>query len=194
MADAAGAVTIEELAAEYLNAATFTASDLSVFGGKVAGNRLGDFVKGWQLPRADMPWCIWEWVNRITFERGTVPGDIQLLDRGRVFGTAGDLSLRRDGESFLWHFVGETQVVPPEEFPGHGFWKTNGGVTLRRTEGTVLLWGEYSSEKKRWVEDRVARAQLAYPGVGSAQRIRIRYWSFGHGGQTSLIWWRGLEG
>src|SRR5438105_2416553 len=113
---------------------TIGPSHVAIRGGCFAVNRLEEFLTAWHLSRRGMPCAIWEWMHRLDFADGGVPADLDLLERGVVFGQEGNLSLRRDGEEVRWHFVGEPAVSLPGAFSGVDFWERHGQVCLRRRE------------------------------------------------------------
>jgi hypothetical protein len=164
-------------------------ADPAIYGGEFADERLGAFIAAWGLPREDMPWSIWEQVD--TIEMRKEPSVLQLVERGRVFGEAGDLALRRDRGRFLWHFVGRRDVTGPNGFDVEDFWNVNGPVELISRQSTALLWGRQVATGV-WREDRVGRATLAYPAL-DAERVRVSYRTYSSGGQVLAIWWQGLE-
>jgi hypothetical protein len=166
-------------------------SHVAIQGGRFAAGQLGEFLTAWQLPRRGMPCAVWEWVHRIDFTDGSLPADLDLLERGVVFGPEGSLSLRRDGEDVRWHFVGEPTVSPPAEFLGVDFWERHGQVRFRRREVRLLLWGKAVQGSAEWTEDRVRRARLRYPAAG--ERVQIVAWQFTEAGVEAFTWWRGLE-
>jgi hypothetical protein len=165
--------------------------NVTIWGGCFAVERLGEFLKAWQLPRARMPCAVWEWVNRIDFADGGAPMNLELLDRGVVFGAEGSLSMRRDSEEIRWHFVGEPTVSLPAEFPGVDFWEQHGEARFHQREMRLLLWGRKAEGSEEWTEDRVRRARLRYPTDG--ERAQIVAWQFTEAGVEAFIWWRSLE-
>lgn len=157
------------------------------------------FLKLWELTR--MPYRIWEYAHRITFTEPEV-AEWSLLERGRIFGEAGDLSLRRDGKRFLWHFIGQPQPAAPKD--AKDFWKhspecqvnPNFKMRRRRKRESALLWGEYDETRKRWHDDRVGWANLDYPldlerkKENNGTRVKIVYDLFTDRGQIAFVWWK----
>ncbi len=191
------AVNFDELVAYVTNADHYRdATRFAVWGGECSADQLPVFLKGWNLPNANMPYCIWETMSEMRFKAQTLPADVAELERGRVFGPRGDLSLRRDSERFLWHFVGEKGVNPPAEFDKaeNDFWQAEPDAQFLMTEDTLLLWGERKDQQPRWFEDRVARAKLTYPIAGTPSgRAQVRYRAFTRAGQVELVWFMRLE-
>lgn len=171
-------------------------------GGRCPENRLDDVLRAWDLPRDDVPWCIWEHTDRIVIRRLRGRPSHRFLERGRVFGPGGDLAFRRDGErgeAFLWRFLGPlTAAVPASpSFAGRDFWEGKNNLHFRRREGRALLWGSRAPGGLGWMDTRVARARLHYPVAPTAsgpQRVSVRYATFGRGGRIEFVWLQELEG
>lgn len=156
------------------------------------------FLAVWNDPARQMPWRVWEYVDEIEFTKGQAT-KLPLLERGRVFGQGGDLSLRRDGERVLWYFVGKSWQSPPSGFDYADFWQAHPNFErLRWRRERSLLWGEYKTALERWQEDRVGRARLSYPVDATAagpqgQRMMMDYIVLTDGGQVAFVWWRRLR-
>jgi hypothetical protein len=126
-------------------------------------------------------------------------------DQEDVGPKGGDLTLRRGEDGFQWWFIGPAQVKDEdedkdkdkeeEEYGAESFWDTGEPDTkLHRHAESALLWGKYDDQVKRWYEDRVARATLAYPHLsGNPERVQLNYWSFTNKGQVAFVWLRNLE-
>ena len=163
-------------------------SDLTILGGQCANSDLLKFLEQWDL--AGMPFRVWEYVSKVVFEEGTLPQNIALLERGRIFGEGGDLMLRRDGTAFDWRFVGPAGIKPPpDEYGTRDYWKDHPEVTFHQYNETVLLWGEWNG--KNWAEDRVAAAMLNYPATG--RRIQLHYQVFSRAGRVEFVWYKGFS-
>ena len=187
-------INFDELIQRLADAPVRTEEDLSIWGGNFEARRLADFLKRWKLEEREMPWRIWEWVSRIVFQWETLPGNPKLLERGRLFGPGGDLSLRRDGDRFLWHFIGPAGVEPPVGFEARSYWENRDRRPLREREESVLLWGKwYSYPGRRW-EDRVGGADLRYPKMLGEEWVWLDYRRYEDAGQTAFVWYRGLRG
>jgi hypothetical protein len=171
---------------------------LTIVGGKVAADELAAFLQNWSWPTGHTRWEYWQHASeiRLTANASLAAADVGTLERARLFGEGGDLSLRRDGHVFHWRFVGPAGSVTP---PGAGnYWDRYPGKEFRCTEQTVLLWGqrqEIEVGEARWLEDRVRWAQLHYPGVvaGHQGRAALRFKSFTHAGQEEFVWYYALE-
>ncbi len=154
-----------------------------------------NFLKGWELTH--MPYRIWEYVSEISFAQDTLPTNETLLEHGRLFGEGGDLTLRRDGAEFRWHFVGEPEMKPPEGYGDNNFWavEANKGVIFHKWCNEAMLWGEYKKELGRWHDNRVARAKLTYPisNGREGERVMINYYTFSQAGQVQFVWFRELD-
>lgn len=158
------------------------------------------FVEAWDLTR--MPYRIGEYVDRIVFggtEALPPAHEFHLLERARIFGGGGDLSLRRDCERFLWNFVGVPDARIPTGFGGRDFWVSHPQMRLCRHDEQALLWGEHLGKNEHgdevWHDDRVARAMLIYPHAPSSARTRveIRYTVLANAGQPAFVWWKELS-
>lgn len=165
-------------------------SELTILGGQCAESDLLNFLEQWDL--AGMPFRVWEYVSEVVFEeeKDTLPQNIALLERGRIFGEGGDLMLRRNGTAFDWRFVGPEGIKPPAgEYGIRDYWKDHPEVTFHRHNETALLWGEWNGNG--WTEDRVAAAKLNYPAKG--QRIHLHYQVFSRAGRVEFVWYKGFS-
>jgi hypothetical protein len=189
------AVDFKQLVTEVTTGKQFGEADLAVWGGLCGEAELLAFLSKWNL--SEMPFRIWEYASRIDFKRGTLPTEINLLERGRLFGDGGDLELRRDGVNFRWRFIGKPGAQPPighQPMPDN-FWTNNKVVTFHRCDENVLLWGERQENQSRWFDDRVGRALLNYPEPAATEawtRVRICYWTFSRAGRIEFVWLRKL--
>lgn len=194
-------------------------SSIAIYGGEFVADKLSDFLGAWDFTA--MPYRIWEFAHRISFtreEQKTVADSVRqnsaLLERGRVFGAnedltvGGDLSLRRDENRFLWHFIGASSDTLTEsldklreaQFTVSDFWQENPACRLRRGDESALLWGDYKGDYEggSWQENRVGWAELNYPINESAaksqgQRVEITYSVFTEEGQVAFVWWKELK-
>jgi hypothetical protein len=180
----------------------------TILGGRIQADALPGFLTAWNLDGRNMPWRIWEWVSDLLWEYGasSLPFDSTAarrrdwLERARFFGPGGDLSLRRDSDEFLWHFVGPHDADLPSKFINEidcpqGA-KFDNLVAFR---SAMALWGN-----KRplpgggvfWQEDRVAggKRPLHYPGAGEPDRVQLAYCEYLQGADVVAVWWLGLEG
>lgn len=163
--------------------------DLSILAGLCPEKEILQFLAQWDL--RGMPYRIWEYVSTIEFKQdNSLPYNIVLLERGRIFGVDGDLSLRRNDSGFEWCFIGPRGVRPPEgAFFVQDYWKDHSNICFLEYKKTALLWGEFHGE--RWVESRVAAAQLDYPHKG--KRVALVYKAFSRAGQVEFVWYTGLK-
>jgi len=176
-------------------------SNIAIIGGELqAGDShtleevLERFLHKWDF--STLPYRIWEYFHCIEFNTCSLPSDYSLLERGRIFGPGGDLSLRRDGERFLWHFIGpkEKDTLPADW--KKDFWKENPHAQLRPHDEFALLWGAYKKALGRWHEDRVGWANLDYPyhlHKEEGKRLWIHYTVFSDGGQIAFVWWKEVK-
>lgn len=171
-------------------------SGIGIWGGQFTAAQLADFLTAWSF--TDMPYRIWEYAHRIEMVEDQLPrhAECDLLQRARVFGKCGDLSLRRDGANFHWHFIGACSPLLPAAYAPQDFWQAHPDAQLRRSEDATLLWGEGRAQADgsvaSWQEDRVGWAQLNYPGI-SAPRVQLTYTLFTEDGQPAFVWWRELK-
>lgn len=168
-----------------------------IVGGRFAHSELTQFLATWQPKWQAMPYRIWEQINEIGFHEA--PQAPNYLLRGEVFGTGGHLSLRRDGNRWLWHFIGPAGTVVGSEWGDEAFWneKTEREVKLRRYPENVILWGlnDHRTPSGIWWEDRVGAAKLNYPSaLKEHERVYLHFWRYTEGGQTAFVWYRELNG
>lgn len=168
-------------------------SELAILGGQCTEKDLLNFIDQW---RTKFHFRIWEYASEIVFEiEKAAPSliNVSLLERGRLFGKDGDLSLRREGDRFYWNFVGPAGTHAPEgNFGTRNYWDTinkHRPKTFHQYHEKTLLWGELNNG--RWHELRVAGAQLDYPVEG--KRIQLEYKVLSNAGQISFVWYTGLS-
>jgi len=173
--------------------------DMAVYFGKFAAALLPEFLGGWQLPQPQMPWALWLWTDNIVLEHQKgIPNDLDYLERGHIFGEAGELTLRRAGDDVRWTFVG-TAILPEEiiahdaPFNAQNYWTSNVNLRLRPYERTALLWGEYMPQIGQWYQARVGRAELAYPTLAGHTRVQIHYREYLYAGDVALVWHWGID-
>lgn len=160
--------------------------DLAIWGGTCTEDKVNDFLTGWDLK--DMPYRIWQYTDRINFEKNTLASNAALLERGRLFGLGGDLDLRRDGDEFRWRFVGDPGMRPPEEYDAkeNNFWEQHPHAKFHCYIETALLWGKRKDD--RWHDDRVAAADLDYPEMDGAKRVEVAYKAYSRAGRIEFVW------
>lgn len=166
----------------------------TVLGGQFAPQRLDAFLAAWRERWATMPWQIWEHISHIEFSDKRQ--ELEHLQRAEIFGEGGHLSLRRDANRWLWHYIGPTGQPSPEGFEQESecenFWTTNPTASLRRYSDRTILWGERKTGHDFWWEDRVAAANLIYPEQGEG-RVYLDFWRYTQDGQTVFVWYRRLS-
>lgn len=165
--------------------------DLAIWGGVCAEAELLSFLNAWSLD--NMPFRVWEYVSEINFQCDTLPANVNLLERGRLFGEDGDLTLRRDSAGFRWHFVGKPEMRPPSGFDAKNFWTQHQEIAFHCCEETALLWGERQEGGLRWFDDRVGQAKLEYPVKSSYKRVQVCYRTFSRAGRVEFVWFHALE-
>lgn len=195
-----------------------TQDNLTIWGGACKAADLETFLNAWAAVSTHMPWRIWEWVSKITFEHSTaIPENLKWLERGRLFGEGGDLSLRRDGAQVYWHFVGEKPQKLPDgfvwasaenkeaRFRVFDYWQApdNAARELTIFDRKALLWGQELRDAGQqslgvWQDDRISGVEaLVYQqmsGQGEAGRVQLCYREYVSGGNVEAVWWLGLEG
>jgi hypothetical protein len=165
------------------------AAQVEIWGGRCDRVDLADFLQSWSPASRGMSLGIWEYTDGIQFrDSGTDKERLPWLERARLFGPGGDLSLRREGEEYLWHFIG---TFPPPVAGGRNFWEGRGEKKLRRNAASALLWGHNEAGERKWYEDRVGWADLSYPH-DPAKRLWLHYTEFTDGGQVAFVWWKEL--
>lgn len=175
--------------------------NLAIWGGICRPDQVEALLEKWSLPNDGMPYCIWETSSSIGFEQR--PNAETALERARIFGADGDLSLRRHADRFLWHFVGKNGIKPPKlgdgidfAHPENDFWQKEPNAVFLREEKQTLLWGERKAEQERWYDDRVGWANLTYPievAEDSHTRPQLTYQTFSRAGHVEFVWFCDLE-
>ena len=146
--------------------------------------------------KSALGWRVWEMTDSCTighdwFEEQDQDGkdNWRWLERARLFGEGGDLDIRRDGERFLWRYVGEPDHAPP---CGNKLEPDDGSPVYCR-EQTALLWGTRERDQEQWFDDRVSGAKLTYAVDGDPERVQVRYREYTQAGQALTVWLQGLE-
>lgn len=192
---------LQSIAAAIKNGARYGQAELSLWGGVCTAAQLPAWLAQWNLTGLNNRY--WEQVSRAEFS-ATLPDaqDVALLERARLFGAGGDLSLRRTGDDFHWLWIGPRGTQPPNPAAAQNFWvaPAHAGASFHRVEETALLWGEHKNGQPvtpqgapLWFDDRVARAWLNYPAPATWLRVQLRYWAFSRAGRIEFVWLRGLE-
>ena len=163
---------------------------LSIWGGRIREGDVRKFLEMWPTI-SGMPYRIWEYASHIVFEKYTLPEDLYLLQRGRLFGEGGDLELRRDGQDFSWRYIGPAGVSPPEGCEAQSYWELHPKVSFHQREESVMLWGR--REEDRWADARVGRAFLTYPANSTWERVLLRYRAYSKTGRVQFVWYLALN-
>lgn len=161
----------------------------AILGGEFAAGQLSDFLHTWQAHWQAMPYRIWEHVSHIEF--ADQPPDPTYLQRADIFGESGHLSLRRDAQRWLWHYIG--QPVTLNAFQPEDFWQHHPNGQLRRYAESVMLWGDRKVTSSPWHDDRVAAANLTYP-IDTTGCVYLHFWRYTEYGQTVFVQYRELRG
>ncbi|RME57582.1 hypothetical protein D6779_08390 [Candidatus Parcubacteria bacterium] len=166
---------------------------LSIWGGRCAESDLLKFLEQWNN-LTQMPYRIWEYASNIVFQKGTLPKDAILLQRGRLFGEGGDLEVRRDGQEFAWRFVGPAGEQPPDgEYRAENYWEAHPDTVFFEEKTSALLWGAWQESDDQWKDDRVGAAKLDYPDADGWKRVQIDYTTFSQEGRVCFVWYTGLS-
>jgi hypothetical protein len=180
-------VDFAELVAE-VKQPLFGRDELTILGGQCAESELLKLIEYWDL--ASMPFRVWEYCSEIIFEKDTLPNNLALLERGRVFGEGGDLMLRRSDKGFSWRFIGPAGIREPAgKYGMQKYWIKNQDAIFHQDQKKAILWGKWNGE--RWVEDKVGAAKLNYPASG--QRVQLWFKVFSYAGQVEFVWYTGLS-
>lgn len=184
--------------------------ELMIVGGTISEAK----VINWLREFKGMPWRVWEWVNDFRLEHESLtpafPLAIRLsaLERVRLFGDGGDLTVRRDGALFRWHFIGPSgakkeAIIPAGWQSCHDYWdrKENESQKLTCSEQKALLWGAYNQELGRWYDNRVGFAHLEYPLADVESLLQedkkghvyAYYREYLDGGQVAFVWMYKLD-
>lgn len=175
---------------ELLKEKRVSRDDIQIWGGEIDESGLKEFISKWDF--SDMPYRIIETVRDIVFTRENIDIEPELVERIRIFGSGGDLDLRRNFSHFIWRYIGGNSL--PQDIEGENFWSENFSVKFFVEEKEALLWGKYNENIKQWKDDRVARAKLLYPTDGNPERVKICYKTFSQNGVISFVWFTGLKG
>lgn len=193
-------LNLEDLVWTMLKTPQLGPESLAAWGGAFDANLLQDFLNLWTFSQGAMPWSLWQWTDDIALHYGeSDPGDLNYLERGRIFGSGGDLALRRDGGQFLWQYVSQNieslpDAVQSAQYQVANYWTGRPKTwRLRGYERTALLWGEYVPQTGRWYDDRVGWATLRYPPLEGKSVVQIHYVEYLYGGSIELVHLLGLE-
>lgn len=188
MSEKRKAVDFEELKVQ-MKADKIKANDWpTVVGGTCPETELPGWLGDLDLSGMDVR--IWEFTDHCTIGSDGPPERVERLERARLFGKGGDLAIRRNGNQFLWRYVGKPENAPEGEKLD---WPESENNPVYRRERTALLWGKREEEQPQWFEDRTAGAALTYPVDGAPARVQMRYYEYTQAGRTLAVWLRGLE-
>lgn len=182
-------------------------SSIVIWGGAFDEQEFANFMPTFSF--VTEPYVIQEHTHKMDFRISNIGGiahkNPALLERLEAFNKTGNLSLRRNGSRFLWHFIGDDGPARQETLSKleaaalevKDFWLANAECRFYMRDESALLWGEYDADSKRWHDDRVGWANLDYPvGDGlkhSKKRVQIDFTVFTENGQTAFVWWKELN-
>ncbi len=174
------------------------AETLSILAGSCTQDEALELTKKWPTLNK-IPYRIWEYADSILIEKDAFFDKTKFLMRGRLFGEGGDLTLRRDGDTFRWWFVGPEGITPPKvgKIQDIESWddKTNPKSKFYQNSETALLWGSRENDAQIIWEDRVAGANLNYgsfPELKDAERVEIVYNTYSRNGHVEFVWYKEL--
>ena len=129
-------------------------SSLYIVGGQFssAERALSTFLAAWSNDSA--PPFQFSMVEHVSFFRAgyanltEISKQADLLERVRLFGLAGDLDIRRDGEIIYWRYISETDTALPEltQFGIEAY--PDNGKTFAKDERSYLLWRRDPQEQR----------------------------------------------
>ena len=163
----------------------------TVVGGKCAEADLVDWLNGLDLSGMDVR--IWEFTDRCTIGDDGPPETAERLERARLFGGGGDFNIRRDGQDFLWRYVGKAKYAPEHEEKQKLEWPGTEVSPVYCRERKALLWGERKEGQPQWFDDRTAGADLSYSVEDAPARVQMRYVEYTQAGRTLAVWLLKLE-
>lgn len=149
----------------------YDADSLFIWGGQFSEydedeekNLLEQFLTTWQGDNSpSFTWAMVEEVDCFYVEPASViklAGRPDQLERVRLFGPDGDLSIRRDAKQFYWHFISESHAQVPVEAAFHpeSFWQetANQKCTFARHERRYYQWRRDEREQRvthKWASD-----------------------------------------
>ncbi|MBX3055865.1 MAG: hypothetical protein KF770_05265 [Anaerolineae bacterium] len=146
------------------------ATNLFIWGGRFAEDNESDlpqlvqFLQAWQADSSlAFTWAMVEEVEHFYVRPTSLKEMIQdhdQIERVRLFGPEGDLSIRRDADMLYWHFISEThqQVPVGPIFNPVSFWDeaTNQGRTFACHEQCYYQWRRDVRERRvthKWASD-----------------------------------------
>lgn len=169
-------------------------ADLTIVGGTIEDQEALEWLNRWDLQ--SLPWRIWEEVSVLRLEKDTaLPQDFALVERAQCFGNGGDLTLRRDGGVFRWHFIGAKTAKVHRTPDAMDYWDQPSASTLYRVEQQAILWGVWRKELGRWHDNRVGWANLQYPAeLNGKSHVYIHFDEYLESGRVAFVWLRDIAG
>ena len=169
-----------------------TKDDLLIWGSEIEEDDLQQFISNWD--QSEMPFVILETIREIVIIKNYHFSTLEphAVERIRIFGSGGDLDIRRDAYHFKWRYIGKNRL--PEDVKGVDFWDKKADKMFFMEEKEALLWGQYNSNRKVWHDNRVAKAKLSYPVEGNPERVKIRYRTLSEAGVIVFLWFVAIEG
>lgn len=168
---------------EQAQAAIKNKSSVYVWGGQFssAEHTLGTFLDTWNTENG--PQFQFSMVEHVNYFRAFLANlaelgqQANLLERIRLFGPAGDLDIRRDGETIYWRFISETDTALPDLAPFGMEAYPEKGKTFAKDERSYLLWRSDKQEqrvKHAWAEglDFTHLQQVQYLENGRVAFVR----------------------
>ena len=145
----------------------YTAQNLFIWGGQFHNeppDRLIQFLQAWQAEGFPVfHWMMVEEVDEFYVKSASLTDLIAqhtLLERARLFGEAGDLDIRRDGNTIHWRFISETRAALPTLPVGANavpfLWDERENQSFARHEQSYYQWrrdGKEPRVKKNWLVD-----------------------------------------
>lgn len=169
-------------------------ADLTIVGGTIQETTVLNWLGRWNLQ--SLPWRLWEEVSALSLEKDTpLPSSFALVERGQLFGEGGDLTLRRDGDLFRWHFIGPRTANVPMTADALDYWVESTTTVLHCVKQQAILWGVWRSDLGRWHDNRVGWANLQYPAEFNGKpHVYIHYDEYLESGRVAFVWLRDLTG
>jgi hypothetical protein len=132
-----------------------------VWGGKFKREErpLSTFLNVWNSKESpQFQWSMVEHVNYFRAEQANMTKlaqEASLTERLRLFGEAGDLDIRRDGETIYWRFMSEQPIKLPDLSDFGVEECLEKGSSFAKQEQSYLLWRRDKKEqrvKHDWVQ------------------------------------------
>jgi hypothetical protein len=164
--------------------------DLVIWGGEFSDGQLDAFLDAWgELLVNPMFWHMYEYVSNFLVKRvssleAARPTSGFDLERVRFFGPSGDLDLRRDGQRFLWRFIGERDSSWPDLSPSfevRDFWAESppDPPVFRQVAHRYYQW--------RAGDERVNQDWWRETGFSSGRDIYLTQDHYLHSGRIAFV-------